>query len=407
MGKISGIKIQNFGSLKNVSLGKAYGDGREKKELSNTNAIIGKNGSGKSTLADVFGFIVDCFSTDVETACDLNGRGGYEKIVSQGSMEPIRFQIYYRETSNSRPITYDLAIGLDNSQRPYVVEERLRQRVNIGRPRSFLHLREGGGFAFIGNEGGRDDETGQEEGEKVPVRLTDTRKLGIVTLGELSEHPRIAHFKTFLKSWYLCYFSPGSAREIPDAGPQQYLDKTGKNLNNVAQFMERDDPVRFAKVLKDIQSKIPGIQEIKSEKMPNGQLVLKFREAGFNHFFYSQKMSDGTLKLVAYYLLLNEKNPRSLVFIEEPENGLYHQYLGDLAIEMRKIVGSGYKRQLFVTTHSPFFVNALSPDQVWVLEKKKDGFTSVKRASEYSFVSDLITEGIPLGDLWYSDYFKD
>lgn len=74
---------------------------------------------------------------------------------------------------------------------------------------------------------------------------------------------------------------------------------------------------------------------------------------------------------------------------------------------MRKIVGSGYKQQLFVTTHSPFFVNALSPDQVWVLEKKKDGFTSVKRASEYSFVSDLITEGIPLGDLWYSDYFKD
>ena len=116
-------------------------------------------------------------------------------------------------------------------------------------------------------------------------------------------------------------------------------------------------------------------------------------------------MSDGTLKLFAYYLLLHERNPRQLVFIEEPENGLYHQYLHSLASEMSKNVGTGYGKQLFVTTHSPFFVNALSPEQVWVLEKDSDGFSSAKRASDYSFVSDLISEGASMGDLWYSQYF--
>lgn len=116
-------------------------------------------------------------------------------------------------------------------------------------------------------------------------------------------------------------------------------------------------------------------------------------------------MSDGTLKLFAYYMLLHEKNPRQLVFIEEPENGLYHQYLAQLATEMSKNVGTGSGKQLFVTTHSPFFVNALLPEQVWVLDKDESGFSTAKRASDYEFVSDLVEEGAYMGDLWYSKYF--
>lgn len=62
-------------------------------------------------------------------------------------------------------------------------------------------------------------------------------------------------------------------------------------------------------------------------------------------------------------------------------------------------------KQLFVTTHSPFFVNALSPNQVWVLEKDTDGFSSVKQAASYDFVKELVDEGAFMGDLWYSKYF--
>ena len=57
----------------------------------------------------------------------------------------------------------------------------------------------------------------------------------------------------------------------------------------------------------------------KGQILQNGQLVLEFFEEGFNEPFYSQKMSDGTLKLFAYYLLLHEKDARPLVFIEEPD----------------------------------------------------------------------------------------
>ena len=169
--------------------------------------------------------------------------------------------------------------------------------------------------------------------------------------------------------------------------------------------MYRENKTEFIKILQDIRSKLPGIQDIKPLKMENGQIVLQFWEHNFKQAFFSEKMSDGTLKLFAYYLLLHERNPRQLVFIEEPENGLYHQYLTNLATEMRANVGKGFSKQIFVTTHSPFFVNALAPEDVWVLKKGADGFSTVKRASEFQFVKNLYEEDIPMGDLWYSKYF--
>lgn len=407
MGKILGIAIQNYGSLKQIKMGKLLSD-QSGDELGNMIAIIGPSGNGKSTLADAFGFISDCLSADVESACDANNRGGYDQLVSQGSGGPIHFEIYYRETSNSRPITYELTIAKDKYDRPYVKEERLRQRKpgnKNGRPLSFLYLTDGKGYAFEGKEGGQDDRDGSFEGEKKEVTLADIRKLGIVTLGAIKEYSRIEMFLDFLKSWYLCYFTPDAARQIQSAAPSPYLNRTGSNLNNVAQYMYRENPKEFQKILEDIQTKIPNIAEIRPVKLPNGQMVLEFRQKGFGKPFFSPRMSDGTLKLFAYYLLLHERNPRQLVFVEEPENGLYHQYLASLAIEMRKNAGTGYSKQLFVTTHSPFFVNALQPEQVWVLEKSTDGFSSAKQASKYDFVTDLVSEGAEMGDLWYSRYF--
>lgn len=406
MGKILGIAIQNYGSLKQIKMGKLYSD-QTGVELGNMVAIIGPSGNGKSTLADAFGFISDCLSSDVESACDANNRGGYDQLVSQGSGGPIHFEIYYRETSKSRPITYELTIAKDKADRPYVKEERLRQRRpgnKNGRPLSFLYLNEGKGYAFEGENGGQ-DEDGSIEGIKKDVTLSDMRKLGIVTLGAIKEYDRIEMFLDFLKSWYLCYFTPDSARQIQSAAPTPYLNRTGSNLNNVAQYMFRENPKEFQKILEDIQTKIPNITEIKPVKLQNGQMILEFKQSGFEEPFFSQRMSDGTLKLFAYYLLLHEKNPRQLVFVEEPENGLYHQYLANLAIEMRKNVGTGYSKQLFVTTHSPFFVNALQPEQVWVLEKEENGFSTIKQASAYEFVKDLVDEGAEMGDLWYSRYF--
>ena len=161
----------------------------------------------------------------------------------------------------------------------------------------------------------RQGEDGSVIGDKKIVELSDKRKLGIVTLGAMKQYSRIEMFLSFLKSWYLCYFTPDAARQIQTAAPAQHLNRTGSNLNNVAQYMFRENPNDFKKILTEIQTKIPNITRIEPIKMQNGQMVLEFWQKGFEHPFFSQRMSDGTLKLFAYYLVLHEKNPRQLVLV--------------------------------------------------------------------------------------------
>ena len=237
------------------------------------------------------------------------------------------------------------------------------------------------------------------------IALEDQRKLGIATLGALKQHPRISAFRRFIEGWYLSYFTPDAARSLPLAGPQSRLNIHGDNLGNVVQFMEREHPQRFQAILEKIAEKIPGIHKIDTERTNDGRLLLRFNDKGFQEPFYAQQVSDGTLKVFAYLLLLEDPSPPPFLCIEEPENGLYHKLLETLANEFREHAsGRRGSSQVFVTTHQPYFVDALEPQEVWILEKGEDGFSTIRRASDDPIVNNMVEEGLPLGGLWYSDY---
>ena len=428
MAGIEGLRIKNYRALKDITLGKLWNT-QNRDSLTPMTAVIGKNGVGKSTLFDAFGFLSDCLKGGVEEACDARGRGGFERLRSQGEEGSIEFQIYYKEDYNSRPITYELAIDLDTDNRPYVKKERLRQRrkgQKTGWPFSFLILDEGKGIVWKGEEEGKQVEEGQdhfdlfkliekiqreadeESKETELVELNDKRKLGIATLGSLKQHPRISLFRRFIEGWYLSYFTPDAARSLPLAGPQKHLNIHGDNLGNVVQFMEREHSQKFQNILNSISRKIPGIEKISTEKSPDNRLLLKFNDRGFQDPFYVQQMSDGTLKVFAYLLLLEDPSPPPFICIEEPENGLYHKLLETLAQEFRKhATGQRGRSQIFITTHQPYFVDALQPEEVWILEKGDDGFSRIKRASDNPLIKNLVSEGLPLGSLWYSDYLDE
>ena len=415
MAKILGYRIRNFRTLRDVKLGKLFND-KDTEELTPMTAVIGKNGCGKSTLFDAFGFLSDCLKLGVEEACDK--RNGFDRIKSMGINEAIMFDVYYREEHNARPITYEVSFALDNQGRPYVKSERLRQRrkgESRGYPFSFLILEEGRGIVWKGEYEGVNEETNpaniaelmqNESNETETVELQDNRKLGIATLGALKQHPRISAFRQFIEGWYLSYFRPDSARELPLSGPQKHLNIHGDNIGNVVQYMQRDYPKQFKEILADIAGKIPGIDKIETEPMPNGRLLLKFNDKGFVDPFLAQQMSDGTLKVFAYLLMLSDPEPPPFICIEEPENGLYHKLLEVLAQQFRSHVTDKNKSQIFITTHQPYFVDTLEPNEVWILEKGDDGFSKIHRASDYPAIQELVKEGLPLGGLWYSDYFE-
>ena len=426
MAKIDGFRIKNFRSLKDVTLGKLWNQ-RSHEPLTSLTAVIGKKGVGKSTIFDAFGFLSDCLKFGVEEACDRNGRGGYERLLSKGQQGPIEFEIYYKEDGNARPITYEVAFDIDKSGRPFVARERLRQRrkgQSRGWPFSFLVLENGKGVVWTGEQAGKQiddsaefsvhdlinslDDNNEESKETEVVELNDKRKLGIATLGALKQHPRISAFRQFIEGWYLSYFTPDAARSLPLAGPQQHLNIHGDNLGNVVQYMEREHSKKFQLILNKIANKIPGINQISTEKTNDGRLLLKFNDKGFQDPFYAQQMSDGTLKIFAYMLLLEDPNPPPFLCIEEPENGLYHKLLESLTSEFREHASARKGgSQVFITTHQPYLVDALSPEEVWILEKKDDGFSYIRRASDNNLIKKLVEEGLPLGSLWYSEYLDE
>lgn len=401
MARIEGISIKNYRALRDITLGKTF-ERQEGLPLPSMMALIGPNGSGKSTLLDAFGFLRDSLSDGVEEACERGTRGGFDRLRTRGSTESIQFELYYRESDSERPISYSFWVNADRSGRPYVEKERFRQRrpgLTSGAPFSFVDIKKGKGFAWAGEFTDADAGT-----EKVKVSLDDHRRLAITSLGNLSEHPRVVRFREFLEGWYLSYFVPDLARGMPMAGAQRKLNMRGDNLGNYVQFLQKEHPRRFETVLREVAAKIPGIQKIGWKKSEDGRLLLQFNDRGYADPFYASSMSDGTLKYFAYMLLLEDPSPAPLIGIEEPENGLYHQLLAPLAGEMRQRANKPGGPQVLVTTHANYFVDALLPNEVFILQKGKDGSSTARCAGDDPVVKGMVDDGIPLGSIWYSNH---
>lgn len=397
-----GIQIENYRALRDVRLGQlSSGDGEPMPRLV---CCIGPNGCGKSTLLDVFGFLADCLREGVEAACDKPHRGGFERLRTQGATGPIGLRLFYRQGAKSRPIAYGLKIDAVKG-RPIVVEETLHQArkgAKRGRLFPFLVLKNGEGTAWSGEA-----TEGEEATTRVDVALDDATRLGITTLGQLREHPRITGLRAYIEGWYLSYFVPDAARVLPPTGAQRHLDRTGSNLANYLLHLSRNHPQRLARALEAVSGKIPGMRTISTRQSLDRRLLIEFNEQGYQDAFYQMDMSDGTLKLFAYLLLLQDPEPHPFIGVEEPENGLYHRLIRDLAEELVAHAHSKSETQVFVTTHSPVFVDALAPEQVWLLQKESDGGVSATRTADIPTVSGLHAEGLPLGSLWFSRHLQE
>lgn len=399
---IKGIRIKNYRVLRDIAIGSVFsmpskldaeaepfGPGQP---LSPLTVVIGRNGYGKSTLCDAFGFIVDCLRADAEQACVL--RGGFDKIVSDDSDGILEFQIRYAS------IQYSLSIKADEYNVPYVYAETLS---HIDPPFATPPKNSMSFFAQAGK-----GKVVRPNAETVnDIQLADPRRLVLSTLGNLAQFPDIVAFREFLDSWYLCYFEPENARSTPLAGPQRHLSRNGSNLANVVQYWERKHKDRLDHLTREVLRRVLGIVKIETHPTEDGRLLLRFYEEGSRRPFYASQMSDGTLKLVAYLMLLGDPQPPPFVCFEEPENGLYHKLLGTFVNEIRKHTQDENGSQFFITTHQPYLVDALSPKEVWILEKGDDAFARVRRASDDPIVSSMVGEGMPLGALWFSEYLEN
>ena len=385
---IESLRVKNYRALKDLDL----------RPLTPFTVLVGPNGSGKSTVFDVFAFLSECFTVGLRKAWDRRGR--FRELRSRDSSGPIVFELKYREAPiQGRPspkITYHLAIDEDASG-PFVAEEWLRwTRRQRGRPFRFLNFADGYGEVTSG-------ELPEEEDERIPETLESRELLAVSTLGQLAKNPRVVALRRFITGWYLSYLSADSTRGIPEAGPQERLSQTGDNLPNVVQYLKERHPDRLQAIINVLTSRVPRLERVDAELLADGRLMLQVKDAPFERPILARYASDGTLKLLAYLTILYDPEPPQLVGIEEPENQLYPSLLPILAEECQ---AASERSQLMVTTHSPFFVNGLRPEQTWALWRDHSGYTQARRAADIDGVTDFMDTGAQLGQLWTEGFLE-
>lgn len=381
--RITYLRVENFRALRKV----------EFKNLSPLTVLLGPNGSGKSTVFDVFAFLSECFESGLRRAWDRRGRA--KELKTRGADGPLVIEIKYSEPGFPL-ITYHLAVDERNGA-PIVVEEWLRwKRGSYGQPFRFLDYKEGIGKAVSG-------ELPSEQDTRIDIPLQSADLIAVNALGQFAEHPRVAALREFITGWYVSYFSIDNARGQPEAGPQERLSRTGDNLANVIQFLDERHPERLKQIFEILRSRVPRIEKVLAEPMPDGRLLLTIKDAPFENPILSRFASDGTLKMLAYLVLLYDPKPPPFIGIEEPENFLHPRLLFGLAEECRKAAESG---QLLVTTHSPFFLNALRPEEVRVLYRDEHGYTQAILAADIAGVREFMGEGALLGHLWLEGHFR-
>ena len=385
--RIEYLRVQNYRALKDIEL----------KDLKPLTVLVGPNGSGKSTLFDVFAFLAESFQSGLRRAWDKRGR--FKELRTRGEQGNLIFDVKYRERRAEPLITYHLEIGED-AKGPFVSRESLSwRRASHGRPFKFLDFgRETPGMGEVITWDMPDEEDTRSE-----EKLASRELLAVNTLGQLAKHPRVGALRRFIAGWYLSYLSADNTRGVPEAGPQERLSTTGDNLPNVVQYLKEGYEERLNLILKKLSQRVPRLEKVEAEVMPDGRLLLQVKDAPFEKPVMAKFASDGTLKMLAYLTLLFDPDPPPLIGIEEPENQLHPRLLFDLAEECRAASAAA---QLMVTTHSPFFVNALRADEVWVLYRNEDGFTQARRAADMSRIGIFMEQGALLGQLWMEGHFE-
>jgi predicted ATPase len=390
--KIVSIKIKNYRAFESLEI----------KEIPTFCVIIGANGTGKSTLFDIFGFLRDALKNNIRQALQI--RGGFNEVVTRGKeQEDIEIELKFRMKilETERLVTYILIVGKEEKGRSLVKREILRyKRGEYGSPYHFLDFQQGKGYAITNEE---NFEQTDEELEREEQQLESSDILAIKGLGQFQRFKAASAFRSLIENWHVSDFHISDARGSKDVSYAEHLTPTGDNMAVVAQYIYQNHSDIFEAILNKMKERVPGISKVEAKETEDGRLILKFQDQAFKDPFIDRYVSDGTMKMFAYLILLFDPKPHPLLCVEEPENQLYPSLLHELAEEFASYAHRG--GQVFVSTHSPDFLNAVPLESIFWLTKEQ-GITKIFRASDNETLNNLVKAGDLPGYLWNQGWFE-
>lgn len=391
--RLTYLRIKNYRALRDV----------EFRDLTPLTMLIGPNGSGKSTVLDALAFLAEVIGGDLQGAWERRNR--FAGMQTRGSEGSIGFEVHLEVDEES--IAYSLEV-IESKGEVYIKDERLSE----GNKEKKLLFR-----------AKADDEYNithavlysQAESERLKQLVPDEQFGTSASAGsmlfwamligknkQMKSTRVIQKLRWFFDSYRNIHLTDDHLKGYSDAGPRERLSPNGDNLPNVLYYLHDKHPETFEKIKTQLRRWVPNLADIVTEITSDERLLLRFKDAQFEKPLPAQYMSGGTMRLAALLTLLYEPSATGLLGIEEPDNELHPLLLYRLAEELGKATET---RQLLVTTHSPMLLDALAPEQVWILHRGADGYTQATRTADIPNVPELVEDGSPLGYLWTSNAF--
>ena len=323
------VHIKNFLSLRNVTL-----------PLKSLTVLVGPNASGKSNVLSALGLLHTM--TIAETPPPVKY---IQDCLWAGKANNITFQLQAEVQKKSTEYKLELTAKSNN---PFVAEKLVVKRdeeVNV------ISIESGVGTVR--------DENGTNKTNY------ESNKLALKSAGDYGNKPITRALTEFIKGWEFYDFQPGLMRGnvtrltgILSDEPEELLqspklDDDGSTLPLLLSYWYENDQERF----NNVSESLADCTDIKIDYCKideNYQLCLS---EGYEKPFSLKRASDGTLRLIAYYILLNEPELPPLIAIEEPERNLHPGALKEIAYVLERIAE---RTQVIITTHSSQLLDTFS-----------------------------------------------
>lgn len=361
---INELDVKNYKSLADFKL-----------DLRKFNVLVGPNNSGKSNILDCLAFLSDVTGTSIKDA--FRKRGGFDRLVFGGQIDDyisIKVSLITKDTKTQYRV---------ECEQRGVAAETL-ETWKDGERKLLIDGKEGRGKFY-------DD---LEKGMKSYAYGPETAAL--YQFRDLRRNRTISRFRAEISNWRFYSFDPFSMRRSDPARKSFDPGRRGENVNITTHSLISEYLESFEDLQETLKSAIKEIDNLRAPLTDEGQTYIAIKEKDFEDSFDYRQISDGTLRILAHLLVLLSPKSKipSLACFEEPENFIHPRLLQLLVQILKKA-----KTQVMVTTHSPYLVDFIDPDDLVIIEKIK-GETKQKRPSKKELEEFL--KDFSLGELWYS-----
>lgn len=403
------LHISNFKSFRNARI----------ERLGRFNVIIGANASGKSNFIQIFRFLRDIARHGLNNAISLQGGSEYVRNTRLAPSEVMRFRIVYdaglelkRRNIGIRihDVVYAFAIRFHARGKGLtVVEDSLTKSLEFFAPppgpgkKTAGRTPLGRGQSVLTNRRGRiayrldlPRDIPLNSDDIVPAFFKDERLRPDALLLETPFFEFVHRFEKFFERMAIYDFDPRLPKaSVPVTGKRD-LEEDGSNLALALKEItaDREKKRKFTNL---IRNSLPFVEDLNVEKLGDSSLLFKMREMySRDLYFPADVVSDGTLMITALIIALYFED-KSLLIIEEPEKSLYPSLIPKVVTMMKE---AAENKQILVTTHHPEIVKCAELENIILISRGREGFSSISKPGERKEVRAFLENEVGIEDLF-------